>query len=258
MKKTSLFLLGFLIFFALIGPYFTGKTYYFIDLASKNLPPSYEFFFGSDDLGRDVFTRCCYGVRISLFVGFCAAFIDSLIGVTWGGISGYFGGRIEELMMRIADFGSSIPYLLIVILITVIFGPNLISIIIAMTITGWITIARIVKSEVSSLMQEEYIYASKTMGAGVCWILKKHLIPNLRSTILSTLTLTIPTAIFTEAFLSFLGLGVQAPIASLGSMASEGVPALEYFPWRVLFPLGFITLIIVSLNLLGDSFKKSC
>jgi len=254
--KIGIVLLTIVLGFALLGPLLSNTTYFAINLSIKNTPPSIEHWFGTDDLGRDLFVRTCYGARISLTIGVAAAIIDLFIGVFWGGFAAYYGGKIDETMMRFADICFALPQLLVVILLMVVMGPGLGTMIIALTVTGWITMARVVRAQVSQLKQQEYVQAAKVMGASSGRILFRHLIPNALPPIVCTLTLTIPSAIFSEAFLSFLGLGVQAPIASWGTMASEGLPALEYFPWRVLFPLGFITITMVAFNLLGDSLQE--
>lgn len=254
---TGTLLLLFLFLFTLIGPMISGHTYYDTNLALKNLSPSSHFWFGTDDLGRDIFTRICYGGRISLFVGISAAIIDVIIGVLWGSVAAFMGGRIDEVMMRMADILYSLPYLLVVILLSIPLGSGLFSIIVAISIIGWITMARIVRGQVLLLRQMEYVQAAQVLGAGFGRILFKHLIPNALGPIMVTLTLTIPYAIFTEAFLSFLGLGVQAPMASWGTMASDGLPALQYYPWRLFFPALFISVTILGFTLLGEGIKES-
>jgi oligopeptide transport system permease protein len=251
---TTLILLG---GFALFGPLLTPHPYYETHLALKNQPPSQAFWFGTDDLGRDMFARTACGARISLFVGICAAAIDVLLGVVWGGIAALAGGKIDNLMMRIADILYAIPYLLVVIMLMVVMGSGLIPILIALTITGWIGMARIVRGQLLQLKEQEYILAAKALGAGKGRILIKHLIPNAMGPIIVTMTFTIPIAIFTEAFLSFLGLGVQAPIASWGTMASDGLPAMRYYPWRLFFPAIFISLTMLAFNLLGDGLRDA-
>jgi oligopeptide transport system permease protein len=247
----------FLILLSLFGPLFSGKSYFENDLILKNQPPSSTFLLGTDDLGRDIFTRLCYGLRISLLVGFSAGVLDLIFGVMWGAIAAFSGGRIDENMMRVADIIYSLPYLLVVILFTLPFGSGWFSIVLAIAIFGWITMARIVRGQILTLKEMEFVLAAKALGASKRRILFKHLIPNALPTILVTLMVTIPYSIFTEAFLSFLGLGVQAPMASLGTMASEGLPALIYYPWRLLFPALFITLIILSFNLIGEGLKEN-
>lgn len=253
----GLILLLLLIIMAIIGPHLTPYDYKTNDLLNKNLPPSAEHWFGTDDLGRDVFTRTWEGARISLFIGVAAALIDLFIGVVWGGISGYKGGRTDDFMMRIADILYGIPYLLLVILLMVVLGQKVGTMILAMTITGWINMARIVRGQVLSLKNQEYVMAAKTLGADTSRIMRKHLIPNTLGPILVTITLTIPSAIFTESFLSYLGLGLTPPIASWGTMASEGLPALQYYPWRLFFPATFICLTIFAFNVVGDGLRDA-
>lgn len=251
------FLLIILIIMAIIGPHIVEYDYATNDLMNSNQPPSSEHWFGTDDLGRDVFARTWEGARISLFIGITAALIDLLIGIIWGGIAGYKGGRVDEIMMRIADILYGIPNLLMIIILMVVLGQGLGTMILAMTITGWIGMARIVRGQVLQLKTQEFVLASRTLGADAKRILFKHLIPNSMGPILVTLTLTIPTAIFTEAFLSFLGLGLNPPLASWGTMASDGLPALEYFPWRLFFPATFICLTIFAFNVIGDGLRDA-
>ncbi len=250
----SLFLL---VVMAILGPAISHYTYYETQLSLKNEPPSATFWFGTDELGRDLFTRCWWGARISLFVGITASLVDLLVGVLYGAIAGMLGGKMEEWMMRFADVLYTIPYLLVVILLMVIIGPGIMTIIIALTITGWINMARIVRSQILQIKQQDYVKAAYALGATRRRILLRHLIPNAMGPIIVTLTLTIPTAIFAEAFLSFLGLGVQAPIASWGTMANDGLPALRYYPWRLFFPAAFISLTMLSFNLLGDGLRDA-
>ena len=240
-----------------IGPTVSGYPYDALHLALKNEPPSAEFWFGTDDLGRDIFTRIWYGARISLTVGLLAALIDLAVGLLWGGISGLAGGRIDEALMRCADILHSLPYLLIVILLTVAMGSGLPSLLTAITLTGWITMARIVRGQMLQLKEMDYVIAAKALGASQARLLFRHLLPNAAGPILITLTLTVPSAIFAEAFLSFLGLGIQAPLASWGTMANEGLPALQFYPWRLFFPAFFISLTMLSFHLIGEGLKSA-
>ncbi len=250
-------LLVILVIMAIFGPYMTGYDYRTNDLMNTNKAPSADHWFGTDDLGRDVFTRTWEGARISLFIGVTAAVVDLLIGVFWGGFSGYKGGRTDEFMMRTADVLYGIPYLLLVILLMVVLGSNLSTMILAMTITGWINMSRIVRGQVLSLKNQEYVLASRTLGAGLFRIMGRHLIPNTMGPILVTMTLTVPAAIFTEAFLSFLGLGLTPPLASWGTMASDGLPAIRYYPWRLFFPAAFICMTIFAFNVIGDGLRDA-
>lgn len=253
----SLGSLAFLFFMAIFGPLISPYSYSEIHLDLKNSPPNPHFLFGTDELGRDLFTRVWWGARISLFIGITAATIDVLIGILWGSIAAYAGGKIDELMMRFCDILYAIPYLLVVILLTVIRGSGIITILIAMTMTGWINMARIVRSQILQLKQNDYITAAVAIGAPASRILFRHLIPNALGPIVAAMTLTIPTAIFTEAFLSFLGLGIQAPAASWGVMVNDGLSAMRYYPWRLFFPAGMITWTMLAFNLLGNALRDA-
>lgn len=255
--RCGLVILFLVLLMTLIGPSISGYRYDETHLTLKNSPPSKQFWFGSDDLGRDVFTRICYGARISIFVGVSAACIDVLIGILWGGIAGLSGGYVDEAMMRFADILYAIPYLLVAILMMVLLGSGISSIIIAITVMGWITMARIVRGQVLLIKEMDYVLAAKAFGASLMHILFKHILPNASGPILITLTLTIPSAIFAEAFLSFLGLGIQAPIASWGTMASESLSALQYYPWRLFFPAFFISITMLSFYLIGEGLKET-
>lgn len=253
----SLISLVTLVLCAWLMPYFSSYDYYTNNLPNKNQPPSAEHWFGTDELGRDILVRIWYGARISLQIGFAAGLIDLIIGVIWGGIAGFYGGRVDEYMMRIADVLYAVPYLLIVILLLVVLQPGVLTMIIAISITGWINMARIVRGQVMQLKTQEFVMAAISLGADSKRIIFKHLIPNSLGPILVTLSLTVPNAIFTEAFLSFLGLGVSAPVASWGTMASDGLPALRYYPWRLMFPAAFISLTMLAFNLLGDGIRDA-
>ncbi|GAA0315973.1 oligopeptide ABC transporter permease OppC [Bacillus carboniphilus] len=262
-RKNKLAMLGIimlilLIFMALFGEAISGHDTEKTDLLNTNKPPSSEHWFGTDDLGRDMFARTWEGAKISIFIGLAAALIDLVIGVLWGGIAGLKGGKVDEVMMRIADILYGIPYLLVVILFIVIFEKvNIWTMIIAMTIIGWVSMAKIVRGQVLQLKTQEYVLAARTLGAKTGRIMFKHLIPNAMGPIIVTLTLTIPNAIFTEAFLSFLGLGISPPVASWGTMAAEGVKAMQYYPWRLFFPAAFICITMLSFNVIGDGLRDA-
>lgn len=242
---------------AIFGPSFSGYTYFDTNLAQKNQPPSLQNWFGTDDLGRDVFTRVWYGARISLFVGFAAAFIDLIIGVFWGSVAAFSGGNVDRLMMRFADILYALPYMLVVIVIMMVLEPGLLSTLAAMTAVGWVTMSRIVRGQLVQIKQQDYVLAATALGASFPRILFKHLLPNAMGTIIVALTFTIPSAIFIEAFLSFLGLGIQAPVASWGTMATEGLPALDYYPWRLFFPAVFISITMLSFNMMGEALRDA-
>lgn len=252
----GLILLIFITFMAILVPIFSSYSYE-ENTGLYNSPPSSENWFGTDDIARDMFVRVWEGAQISLFIGITAAVIDLIIGVLWGSIAGLKGGRVDNIMMRIADVLYSVPYLLVVIILLVVMKPGLVPMIIALSITGWVNMARIVRGEVLSIKNQEYVLASRTLGASNWHLIKKHLIPNAMGAILVTMTLTIPNAIFTESFLSYLGLGVQAPKASWGTMASEGVKALQSAPWRLIFPAALISITIFAFNAVGDGLRDA-
>ncbi|TVT28251.1 ABC transporter permease [Salinicoccus cyprini] len=259
--RNKLALVGFITLFiiilgAIFGPMISEFTYRQQN-GDYNTSPNGTYWFGTDDLGRDVFTRVWVGARISIFIGFAAAIIDLIIGVAWGSIAGLRGGRTDEIMMRIADILTAIPYLLVVIILLVVMQPGLIPMIIALSLTGWVNMARITRSEILKLKNQEYVLAARTLGAKNMHLIRKHLLPNALGAILVTMTLTIPNAIFTEAFLSYLGLGVPAPLASWGTMANDGYPALTNAPWRLFFPALLISLTIFAFNAIGDGLRDA-
>lgn len=256
MRKAAIWMLGSIFFMAIIGPHLTSFAYDEIHLQCSNLPPCQKFWFGTDELGRDLFTRIWWGARISLFVGIAAALIDMGLGILWGSISAMSGGKIDEIMCRLCDILYAIPYLLVVILLTVIRGSGICTILIAMTCTGWINMARIVRGQMLQLKERDYVYAARLYGASQPRILFRHLLPNAMAPIMTAMALTIPTAIFTESFLSFLGLGVQLPAASWGVMISDSLSAMRYYPWRLLFPSCMLALTILTFNMLTHDFES--
>ncbi len=215
------------------------------------------YIWGSDSLGRDIFIRVMYGARMSLTVGFLAALINFVIGVFYGGIAGYFGGRIDNIMMRIVDILSSIPMMLYVILIMVILGPGLKSIIVAMSITYWVEMARIVRAQVLSLREQEFVLAAKLLGASTSRILTKHLIPNVMGPVMVAMSMQIPSAMFTEAFLSFIGLGVSAPMASWGTLCNDALAGLTSYPYQMFFPALVMSITILAFNLFSDGLRDA-
>ncbi|MEN9654421.1 MAG: hypothetical protein RL235_533 [Chlamydiota bacterium] len=241
---------------ALVGPYVSPYAYDEIALAMKNMPPSAAHWWGTDELGRDLCTRTLYATRLSLLIGALAALIDGCIGVVWGSIAAYTGGKTDETMMRLCDVVQSIPSLLVVILLTVVCGSGIGTLILAMTCTGWISMARICRSQIVWLKEQDFIKAAIILGACPPRIVVRHLLPNAISPLIATATLTIPLAIFTESFLSFLGLGIQPPSASLGSMINDGLSAVVYYPWRLFVPAGAMTVIMLTLNVLGNSLSE--
>ena len=265
-RRNKLAVVGFWIIIALlvvavVGPMVSPYSYEDQDLNNTFQSPTLRHPFGTDQLGRDQMTRVMYGSRISLAVGIVCAALNFLIGVTYGGIAAYFGGRVDDIMMRIVDILYGIPTLIIVILLTVLFkdrGVNpLVNVFIAIGLTYWLPMARIVRGEILSLKEREFALAAKTIGAPNNRILFRHLIPNAMGPIIVTVTLEIPSAIFTEAFLSYIGLGVSAPVASWGVLASDGTEAIRSFPYLVLFPALAISLTMFAFNFLGDGLRDA-
>lgn len=242
---------------AILGPLLSPYSYSDQSLTDANQPPSASHWFGTDNLGRDLATRVCYGARISLSIGIVASLINLGIGVLYGGISGYFGGRIDSVMMRIVDILYGIPLLLYVILLMVVLKPGLLNVFIALGLVYWLRMARIVRVQVLSLKQLEYILAARVLGASHQRLIFGHLIPNSLGPIIVTLTLSIPEAIFIEAFLSFIGLGVSAPMASWGVLASEGVVTLRSYPFQLLSPAVAISLTMLGFNFFGDGLRDA-
>lgn len=257
LAMAGLVIIGLLVFLALIGPYLSGHTYYDQDLKLVNNPPNATYWFGTDFLGRDLFTRVWYGARISLLIGVVTAIISFAIGVTYGGLSGYLGGKADEMMMRFVEILASVPFLLWVILLMVLMEPGLQAIFIALGATTWLTMARIVRGQVLALKEQEYVLAARVMGARSWRILTRHLVPNTMGPIIVTMTLMVPEAIFTEAWLSFLGLGVSAPMSSWGMLANEGLEGLRNYPWQLFFPALFISLTMLAFNFVGDGLRDA-
>ena len=256
-KKNKLALagLGFLIVITILAitvPMFSPFEYDMMDLTSVNLLPSFTHPMGTDKFGRDIFVRIMYGARISLSVGFASAFICLFIGIVYGGIAGYVGGKVDMILMRIVDILYSIPTLLIVILIMLIFGSNIISILIGLCATSWMGMARLVRAQVLTLKEQEFALAAYVLGASKMRILFKHLIINCMGPIIVNVTLMVPSAIFTEAFLSFVGIGISAPAASWGTLANEARSLIESQPIQIIWPVASICITMLSLNFIGD------
>ncbi len=246
-----------IVLLAAIGPVFTPFSYADQNLAEVNLPPSATHWLGTDNLGRDLFVRLLYGARISLAIGFAASLINLTIGVLYGGISGYFGGRTDNIMMRIVDILYGIPLLLYVILFMVMLKPGLQNVFLALGLVYWLQMARIVRGQVLTLKEREFVLAAKVIGLSPWRIIVRHIIPNSLGPILVTTTFAIPEAIFSEAFLSFIGLGVSAPMASWGVLASEGLSGLYSYPFQLIFPAVAISITMLSFNFVGDGLRDA-
>jgi len=223
----------------------------------KNIDADVYYWIGTDGLGRDMFSRLWEGTQISLFIAFMAALIDMVIGVIYGGVSAYYGGRVDDIMQRIVEILIGIPNLIVVILMIMVMKPGITAIIIAITITGWIGMSRIVRGQVLRYKNQEFVLAARTLGASNNRIISKHLLPNILGIIIINTMFTIPGAIFFEAFLSFIGLGLQAPAASLGTLINDGLDLLEYQPHILFFPALVLSVLMIAFNLLGDGLRDA-
>ena len=263
LAMTGLIILIIMGVMSIVGTRLSGYHYYEQDLFNTNQVPNSEFWFGTDELGRDLFSRVWLGTRYSLIIGITAALIDFLIGVIYGGLAGMASRRVDAVMMRIAEIIYSIPYMLVVVLISVVFsaagsGTSMFVLIVAMTITGWVPMANLVRGQVLQLKESEYSLASESLGASKGWIFQKHILPNTLGPILVNVTITIPRAIFSEATLSFMGLGLQPPSPSLGTLANDGLATMLIGLYhQILIPSIFISLIMFSFNVLGDGLRDA-
>lgn len=240
-----------------ILPWVSPFDYDAQNLALRASPPSAQHWFGTDTLGRDLFTRVLYGGRISLLVGFAATTVSLVVGVLYGAAAGFLGGRTDSVMMRIVDILYALPFTIFVIILMVFFGRNLVLLFMAIGAVEWLTMARIVRAQILSLKQKEFIEATVAMGLRRRRILLRHLIPNALGPIIVYATLTVPQVMLLEAFLSFLGLGVQPPMSSWGLLIKEGVETMEEYPWLLLFPSVALSATLFSLNFLGDGLRDA-
>ena len=246
-----------LIFLALVTPLIAPYDYAYQNLDLGPSGPSAQHLLGTDTLGRDLLTRMLYGSRISLLVGFLATLVALSIGVMWGTIAGFSGGKIDTFMMRIVDVLYGIPFIIFVILLMVIFGRNLILLFMAIGAVEWLTMARIVRSQVMTLSKQEFVLAAQAMGVSRAGIIFRHLIPNAIGPVIVYATLTVPQIMLLEAFLSFLGLGVQAPLSSWGLLIRDGAVSMEEYWWLLIFPSLAFSLTLFSLNFIGDGLRDA-
>jgi oligopeptide transport system permease protein len=253
----GLFVLVLFIAIALLTPWIAPYGYAQQNLELGATPPSSSHWLGTDVFGRDLLTLVMYGGRVSLAVGFIATAVALLIGVTWGAIAGYAGGRVDAVMMRIVDILYALPFMIFIVLLMVVFGRNLLLLFLAIGAVEWLTMARIMRAQVQSLRQQEFVEAAISLGLSPAAIIRRHVVPNALGPIIVYTTLTIPSVMLLEAFLSFLGLGVQPPQTSWGLLISYGAESMEEYPWLLVFPGLALTLTLFSLNFLGDGLRDA-
>lgn len=262
LKKNRLALGGLVILIsfiviALLTPWIAPYGYQQQDITLGATPPSAQHWLGTDVLGRDMLTRIMYGGRVSLMVGFIATAVALLIGVLYGTVAGYCGGRVDALMMRLVDILYALPFMIFIILLMVIFGRNILLLFLAIGAVEWLTMARIVRGQVQVLRQQEFIEAAISIGLSQWSIIRRHLIPNTLGPVIVYTTLTIPSVMLLEAFLSFLGLGIQPPQSSWGLLISYGVETMEEYPWLLIFPGLSLSITLFALNFLGDGLRDA-
>lgn len=257
MAMASLYFLLLLIVIATLTPWIAPFSYEEQNLALGASAPCAQHWFGTDMLGRDQLTRIMYGSQISLAVGFIATAVALTIGVLWGAIAGFVGGKVDAVMMRIVDALYALPFTIFIILLTVVFGSSLILLFLAIGAVEWLTMARIVRGQVLTIKKQEFVEAAISMGLSPWRIISRHLIPNVLGPVIVYTTLTIPSVILLESFLSFLGLGVQPPASSWGSLISSGVETMEEYPWLLVFPGLVLTITLFALNFLGDGLRDA-
>ena len=253
----GLFILLTLILVSLLTPIIAPYGYEEQNLALGAMAPSSAHLLGTDIFGRDMLTRIMYGGRVSLMVGFVATSVALVIGITWGAIAGFFGGRLDAIMMRIVDALYALPFMIFIILLMVVFGRNIYLLFLAIGAVEWLTMARIVRSQVMSIRNQEFIEAAYSIGLSRWLIIKKHIIPNTIGPVIVYTTLTIPSVMLLEAFLSFLGLGIQPPQSSWGLLINYGVETMEEYPWLLIFPGIALSLTLFALNFLGDGLRDA-
>jgi oligopeptide transport system permease protein len=255
----ALFVLGVVVVLVIVGPMLSDWDHEIPDWDHYSTPPSLDtgHLFGTDALGRDLYVRTMIGGRISLLVGLVATLVSLVIGISYGAVAGYFGGRVDNIMMRFVDGIYAMPFMFFVIVLMVIFGRNIFLIFVAIGAVNWLDMARIVRGQTLSLKNKDFVEAARACGATEMQIIRRHIIPNLLGVVIVYVTLTIPQVILVESFLSFLGLGVQEPLTSWGALVNEGAQELETAPWSLLFPATFLAMTLFAFNFLGDGLRDA-
>ncbi len=242
---------------AVFAPLLVQFSYEETDLVLGAVPPNAAHWFGTDDLGRDLFTRTLYGARVSLAIGVLAAFVSVVIGIAYGAISGFIGGRTDYVMQRLLEILYAMPFMLFVIILMVMVGRNIYVMFIALGAIQWLSMARIVRGQVIALKRMEYVDAARAIGVSNLKIIFRHMVPNVMGPVIVYTTLTVPAVVLEEAFLSFLGLGVQEPMSSWGTLINDGVAAMEVYPWMLIFPCSTLMLTLLALNFIGDGLRDA-
>ena len=250
-------LLIIIILFAIFAPVFSPYTFDENNWALSDVGPTKDHPFGTDSLGRDLWVRCWEGARVSLTIGVLTAMINACVGILYGGIAGFVGGNVDNVMMRICEVLGAVPQMLWVTLLVIVMKPGLMPIIIALSATGWMGMARLFRGQVLQIKESEYVMASQCLGTGKIWIIVKHLVPNAMSPIITSLAFSIPGAIFSEAFLSYIGLGLPLPMASWGNLASNGANVFRTYPYQLIFPSILICITMLCFTLIGDALRDA-
>jgi oligopeptide transport system permease protein len=253
----GLAIIGFLCVVSLLTPWIAPYGYEEQNLLLGATSPSAEHWLGTDIFGRDMLTRIMYGGRVSLTVGFIATAVALVIGVLWGAVAGFVGGRVDAVMMRIVDIMYALPFMIFIVLLMVVFGRNILLLFLAIGAVEWLTMARIVRGQVMALRKQEFIEAAHSLGLSQWTIIRRHIIPNTLGPVIVYTTLTIPSVMLLEAFLSFLGLGIQPPQSSWGLLINYGVETMEEYPWLLIFPGVTLSLTLFALNFLGDGLRDA-
>ncbi len=239
------------------GPAISGQDYQFIDASIKNQGPSAEHWFGTDDMGRDLFTRVCVGGRVSIYIGLACTCVMFVVGSLVGALAGLKGGWVDDLIMRICELIGNLPYLIIVVILSMVMGRSLFSLVFAMSLTSWVGTTRMVRGQILQIKEMDYVQAAKALGADTKRIILKHLLPNTLGIIMVDVTMSVPGFIFSESFLSYIGLGVRPPETSWGALASAGQQQLMFYPHQLFFPCLLIVITILSFHLIGDGLSDA-